>query len=155
MEQLGLVFLHWKDYWGNCATWSVGFLWDHLADSRAISILGIVWLGLILKSWHALGWRAAGLQLMVRAGLAIEALKWPAIVLAIIFLFIFLFIAPAQKENTLQAANKLLQESNESLQAQLIDKEKNIKTLQGGIGEAEENKRNLIAEIEHLKKRCV
>lgn len=90
-------------YWKECWSWSMYFLWDILWDQKSFLLLIVGWAGLVLKNWNQLGWKSAGWKLMKRATLAMQALRWPAIVVLGVFALLLLFVAPAQKYRELQA----------------------------------------------------
>lgn len=92
-DQISLFIKYWSDGF----QWSLQLVLDSLWDVRGILIFLIIWLGIVAKKWYDLGWKDAGVAVVVRVILAMKALLWPALVLAVIFVFILLFVAPATR----------------------------------------------------------
>lgn len=134
-------------FWTECFIWARDILWEVLWDPTAFVILLVVWLGLVLKNWHQLGWVHAGWMLFERIWLAMKALLWPAVVLVIILLVITMVIAPAIKYRDLETEYQKLSKQSTTPHPVVKDEE-SIKT----IGELRQqlNERNF--DIQELKR---
>jgi hypothetical protein len=141
------MFTEFAQYWSGSVVWSADLLWSSLWDQRTFLILVILWVALVFKDWNRIGWTSAGWKFLERGILAVKALIWPAIVLAIIFAFLVLLVAPAQKyreletsyqhlsgENkTLETANKELKTANTSLASDKQQLEKSLNDLHSQV----------------------
>ncbi len=93
-------------YWNDCFLWSLQLVLDSLWDFRGILIFLLLWLGIVAKKWYDLGWKDAGMAVVVRISLAAKALLWPSLVLAGIFVFILLLVAPATRYKQLDVLHR-------------------------------------------------
>ena len=88
-------------YWMDCLSWTGHFLWEAFWDSKTLLLLVLVWVGLFLQKWKELGWKNAGVVVILKATNSLLALKWTGIALLVVFIFTFMFAAPAMKYKTL------------------------------------------------------
>ena len=112
-----------RQFWGECFIWAGDILWGTLWDPTAFTILVVLWIGLVLKNWNHFGWVHAGWMLFERVWLAMKALLWPAVGLAIVFVFIAVVIAPAIKYRDLEAKYQHLSEQSTKPQPVVKDEE--------------------------------
>lgn len=148
--------------------WATEALWDNLWDGKTFIVFLFFWVVPLIKKWNDLGWAPATWMFFERAMAAMKALFWPAIVLAVVFVFLIFFVAPARKYQDLETKYQNLEKASNKpqpvvkeeesrqmivvLQQQLINKDieaQELKRLRDRAEDAEKRASSSITALRH------